>query len=126
MKLKSDENFDSAYKLIKVHKFPNAGASRLYYSVFQSIQGYSNKIGHSPKNINGQKETKHVQMARLLLEMKTRDNSLTKFYELFKQLIGCRVTADYKSESVRHGIIDGYIDDADKMRKYFITKSNEE
>jgi uncharacterized protein (UPF0332 family) len=91
----------------------NTAANRIYYSVFQAVKGFAIQ-----RRIMTMESSENVH--RAVLQIVWADGKGAYFRRRLNELFGLRVIADYKAESVDKSELEELLDDADRIRKYYI------
>jgi uncharacterized protein (UPF0332 family) len=91
----------------------NTAANRIYYSVFQAVKGFAIQ-----RKIMTMESSENVH--RAVLQIVWADGKGAYFRRRLNELFGLRVIAHYKAESVDKSELEELLDDADRIRKYYI------
>jgi len=91
----------------------NTAANRIYYSVFQAVKGFAIQRGMMTMESS-------VNVHRAVLQIVWSDGKGAYFRRRLNALFGLRVIADYNAESVDQSELEELLDDADRIRKYYI------
>jgi len=104
-----DEGKDCLYRGLV-----NTAANRIYYSVFQAIKGFAIQRGTMTMDTSD-------KVHRQALEIVGSGGGQGCFFRRrLNELFGLRVIADYKAENVDSGELENLLDDADRIRRYYI------
>jgi len=92
----------------------NTAANRIYYSVFQAVKGFAIQ-----RQMMTMDSSDNVH--RQVLQIVGGDGGKGAYFRRrLNLLVGLRLIADYKVESVDSDKLQDLLDDADKIRKYYI------
>ncbi len=110
---KSEENWHSAMACIKKKRY-NAAASRFYYAVLFAARYWTDKKEYY--TIHKKTHGIHVTIRKSIEDYGTKKHS-----EVFNELQGLRVTADYRLEHVTEkDLPDRLLAEAGRSHAYFL------
>lgn len=92
----------------------NTAANRIYYSVFQAVKGFA--IQRQVMTMDSS-DNVHRQVLQIV---GGESGKGAYFRRRLNLLVGLRLIADYKVENVDSDKLQDLLDDADKIRKYYI------
>lgn len=117
MKNKARENW-TAGELLLDNELYNAAASRLYYSVLQSIIKYAQSCPNLKTELE-KSSSKHT-FARSIVK---KTGKQSKYYsEVFDDLLDCRETADYEEGNITELQLMEIKKKAVKIKDFYIEK----
>ena len=115
MQAKSKENWTVGTQCLGTGAL-NAAASRLYYAVFQAVLGFATaKQGHVYKGHGEHKAMRDI--------VRRTGKGRERYGDVFEDLMGLRITADYAREEPDETELRELVNDADAIRRYYLGKA---